>query len=350
MLMSKYVKLDLQAGTILKASHMGYLETGIEKAHNELEHHLANHPSGDAKGLEFHWDGTRLGIRREGELAFVYVDLKGANAKEIELRVSNTMLQWRYVDGDTWHNLVNLMEMHPATHPASMITGLSRVAMTGDYNDLINKPNIIGGGNSGGGSSSGGTCDVDKAYVDTELSKKADKTHEHTIDDLLDLDVYSKQETNEIIESITTEMVLSETANDLPIGPGIVTDEDIDLITESKKIWVSDIIVDNKTIIGCIDHMQFNEKAIQILFPWTYNVRGIYRRVRNFSVWTEWELICEGTTVIPTTRAICGEFLCGQVKANEGVREIDEINTDIKISKVKSSLSSAFLEKARKWS
>lgn len=31
---------------------------------------------------------------------------------------------------------------HPASHPASMITGLSAVATSGDFNDLINKPNI----------------------------------------------------------------------------------------------------------------------------------------------------------------------------------------------------------------
>lgn len=31
---------------------------------------------------------------------------------------------------------------HPATHPASMITGLSTVATTGNYNDLTNKPTI----------------------------------------------------------------------------------------------------------------------------------------------------------------------------------------------------------------
>ena len=31
---------------------------------------------------------------------------------------------------------------HPATHPASMITGLAAVATTGSYNDLTNKPSI----------------------------------------------------------------------------------------------------------------------------------------------------------------------------------------------------------------
>lgn len=32
---------------------------------------------------------------------------------------------------------------HPESHPASMITGLSAVAKTGDYNDLTNKPTVV---------------------------------------------------------------------------------------------------------------------------------------------------------------------------------------------------------------
>lgn len=34
---------------------------------------------------------------------------------------------------------------HPTTHPSTMITGLTKVANTGDYNDLINKPLILNG-------------------------------------------------------------------------------------------------------------------------------------------------------------------------------------------------------------
>lgn len=39
--------------------------------------------------------------------------------------------------------------IHPPTHPASMITGLSQVAISGDYNHLINRPvkMIAEGGN-----------------------------------------------------------------------------------------------------------------------------------------------------------------------------------------------------------
>lgn len=42
---------------------------------------------------------------------------------------------------------------HPETHPASMITGLSKVATSGSYNDLTDKPTIPSGGGSGGGAS-----------------------------------------------------------------------------------------------------------------------------------------------------------------------------------------------------
>ena len=39
--------------------------------------------------------------------------------------------------------------IHPPTHPASMITGLAQVAVSGDYNHLINRPThmIADGGN-----------------------------------------------------------------------------------------------------------------------------------------------------------------------------------------------------------
>lgn len=43
---------------------------------------------------------------------------------------------------------------HPDTHPASMITGLSKVATSGSYNDLTDKPNIPSGGSSSGGGAS----------------------------------------------------------------------------------------------------------------------------------------------------------------------------------------------------
>ena len=48
----------------------------------------------------------------------------------------------QYVD-DVIHNAIIRNEYtHPATHPASMITGLSTVATSGSYNDLTNKPTI----------------------------------------------------------------------------------------------------------------------------------------------------------------------------------------------------------------
>src|SRR5690625_2522162 len=65
-------------------------------------------------GLEYHWDGTRLGVRVENSGdPFVYVDLKGDkgdtgdDGREVELRVDSEMIQWRYV-GDNWQNLLPL--------------------------------------------------------------------------------------------------------------------------------------------------------------------------------------------------------------------------------------------------
>src|SRR5690625_335474 len=65
-------------------------------------------------GLEYHWDGTRLGVRVENSGdPFVYVGLKGDkgdtgdDGREVELRVDSEMIQWRYV-GDNWQNLLPL--------------------------------------------------------------------------------------------------------------------------------------------------------------------------------------------------------------------------------------------------
>lgn len=65
-------------------------------------------------GLEYHWDGTRLGVRVENSGdPFVYVDLKGdkgdtgEDGREVELRVDSEMIQWRYV-GESWQNLLPL--------------------------------------------------------------------------------------------------------------------------------------------------------------------------------------------------------------------------------------------------
>ena len=48
----------------------------------------------------------------------------------------------QYVDDVVHHAITVGGYTHPETHPASMITGLSTVATSGDYNDLTNKPTI----------------------------------------------------------------------------------------------------------------------------------------------------------------------------------------------------------------
>lgn len=83
-------------------------------------------PGADGKSLEFHWDGTRLGVRKEGETNYSYVDLKGrdgqpgqqgpagpagadgsdgVDGREVELQTVDGKVQWRYVDDSTWTDL-----------------------------------------------------------------------------------------------------------------------------------------------------------------------------------------------------------------------------------------------------
>ena len=66
---------------------------------------------------------------------------------------------------------------HPANHLASMITGLSTVATSGDYNDLSNKPTSMTPT-----AHTHATSDV--AGLETALSGKASTSHTHSLDDV----------------------------------------------------------------------------------------------------------------------------------------------------------------------
>ena len=66
---------------------------------------------------------------------------------------------------------------HPANHSASMITGLSTVATSGDYNDLSNKPTSMTPT-----AHTHATSDV--AGLETALSGKASTSHTHSLDDV----------------------------------------------------------------------------------------------------------------------------------------------------------------------
>lgn len=63
---------------------------------------------------------------------------------------------------------------HPATHPASMITGLASVATSGSYNDLTDKPNIAEEIDVDTTITEGGTNPVTGGAIYTALAGKAD--------------------------------------------------------------------------------------------------------------------------------------------------------------------------------
>lgn len=76
---------------------------------------------------------------------------------------------------------------HPASHPASMITGLADVATSGDYNDLGNKPTIptvpdslpANGGNADtvDGKHASDFATAGHAHTLAEVSESADRKH-----------------------------------------------------------------------------------------------------------------------------------------------------------------------------
>ena len=65
---------------------------------------------------------------------------------------------------------------HPATHPASMITGLSKVATSGSYNDLTDKPNIPASAIVDSELSSTSVNPVQNKVISAALSNKADNS------------------------------------------------------------------------------------------------------------------------------------------------------------------------------
>lgn len=114
------------------------LLTNDKNIRDELKMEISKLPSGggstgkDGKSLEFHWDGTRLGIRKEGETGYSYVDLKGrdgepggqgpkgdkgdpgeqgqpgADGKDVEMQTTNGKVQWRHVGDSAWKDLFTI--------------------------------------------------------------------------------------------------------------------------------------------------------------------------------------------------------------------------------------------------
>lgn len=65
---------------------------------------------------------------------------------------------------------------HPDTHPASMITGLSKVATSGSYNDLTDKPNIPASATVDSELSATSVNPVQNKVISAALSNKADNS------------------------------------------------------------------------------------------------------------------------------------------------------------------------------
>lgn len=73
---------------------------------------------------------------------------------------------------------------HPNTHPASMITGLATVATSGSYNDLADKPNIPEGVVVDSSLSSTSTNAIQNKVVNAALDGKANSTHSHAMSEI----------------------------------------------------------------------------------------------------------------------------------------------------------------------
>lgn len=145
------------------------------------------------------------------------------------------------------------------SHTTDDINGLSIVATSGSYNDLTNKPTIP-------------TVDVDKNYVDTQLTTKAN------IEDIPNLDGYALKseiptvptKTSELandsgfITTIPTEYV---TENELNAKGYLTEHQDISMKADKTELHTHD----NKTVLDGITSTKVTEWNNKSNFDGNYN-------------------------------------------------------------------------------
>lgn len=91
---------------------------------------------------------------------------------------------------------------HPSTHPASMITGLAKVATSGSYNDLSNKPTIPAAVTVDSALSSSSTNPVQNKVVQSALAGK--ETSGAAATALTNAKAYTDQKIASLINSAPT--------------------------------------------------------------------------------------------------------------------------------------------------
>lgn len=141
------------------------ISTATQNALNNKSNSTHKHVISDISDLQ-----TSLDSKSDKTTTYTKTEVDSSIGKKVDKVTGKSLIL------DTEINRLSTVTnyTHPTTHPSSMITGLSAVATSGSYLDLINKPNIP-------------TVDVTKAYVDGELNKKANTTHGHTISEVTNL-------------------------------------------------------------------------------------------------------------------------------------------------------------------
>ena len=155
------------------------------------------------------------------------------------------------------------------SHTADGINGLSTVAISGSYNDLIGKPTIP-------------TVDVDKNYVDTQLSTKAN------VSDIPNLDGYALKTEIPTVPTKTSELT-----------------NDVGFITTIPKEYITETELDAKGYLT--EHIDISGKA-NISDLATVATSGDYNDLLNKPTVTNgvdgksaYEIYVENTTETPLT-------------------------------------------------
>ena len=183
-------------------------------------------PAGaDGKSLEFNWDGTQLGIRKEGESNYSYVDLKGQDGSSLsdeELRnIASTAINQAIEDGKISN--YDDTEIREALLD-TQVTPLSLAGLTYNQYWLTKLPQ----GNHVSSSARSFIIDL-SSYIGCTLKMKFDVIgtdgsvlkYAYVIADASDNILHKDGEPDFVAKSVDTEIVIPNGAKTLYIGTDV---------------------------------------------------------------------------------------------------------------------------------
>jgi hypothetical protein len=209
--------------------------TGLQSALDNKAGTTHSHGIGDVSGLQITLDGKANNAHNHaiGDVTGLQtaLDGKSGTSHTHALATSTNDGFLSVADKNKLDSLSNYT--HPASHPATMITGLATVATSGNYNDLTNKPTNF-----------------------------APSTHTHLMDDVTGLSTalatnlseakgYTDTKVAELVgSSPETLNTLNELATSLGNDPNFATSVSTQIGLKADKTYVDNLVAGSSTASG----------------------------------------------------------------------------------------------------